>query len=138
MAHFAQLNENNIVINVLVIEQTMIDTGLWGDPSRWFQTSFNTRGGIYYIPNTNTPDPDQTKAFRKNFAGIGDTYLVNGPSGEGFTKQQPYPSWKMNNFSYLFEPPIPMPIAQGYCSWDESILNWSCLDKIIEIPIYPE
>jgi len=129
MAHFAQINDSNTVLQVLVIDQDEINTGIWGDPSKWIQTSYNTRGGIYYIPNTITPDPDQSKAFRKNFAGVGYTWLPNGPGGPGFTPKKPYPSWVMNGFSYLWEAPIPQPAkpwpqgVMGY-RWSEPTLSW--------------
>ena len=130
MSQFAQINENNIVQQVLVIDQAEIDTGNWGDPSSFVQTSYNTRGGIYYIPNPNTPDPDQSKAFRKNFASIGYTWLPNGPEGAGFVPPQPYPSWTMNSFSYLWEAPVPMPVPNKppFYSWDEATLSW------VEVP----
>jgi hypothetical protein len=126
MAHFAQINDQYIVQQVLVITQEEINTGIWGDPASWIQTSYNTRGGIYYIPDTNTPDPDQSKAFRKNYAGIGYIYLPNGPEGEGFTTPSPYPSWVMNSFSYLWEAPIPMPVPNSppFYQWDEATLSW--------------
>jgi hypothetical protein len=126
MSQFAQIDENNIVQQVLVIDQAEINTGIWGDPASFFQTSYNTRGGIYYIPNTNTPDPDQSKAFRKNFAGIGYTWLPDGPEGAGFVPPQPYPSWVMNSFSYLWEAPVPMPVPNNppYYVWDEATLSW--------------
>ena len=63
MSHFAQIDDNNVVQQVLVIDQAEIDTGNWGDPTRWIQTSYNTHGGVYYTPNTGTPDPDQSKAL---------------------------------------------------------------------------
>ena len=50
MAHFAKINEKNIVTEVLVIDQAEIDTGNWGDPAQWVQTSYNTRLGVYYTP----------------------------------------------------------------------------------------
>jgi hypothetical protein len=133
MAHFAQIDDNNIVQRVLVIDQAEVDTGNWGDPSKWIQTSYNTRGGIYFIPNTGTPDPDQSKAFRKNYAGIGFTWLPDGPQGGGFTPPQPYPSWLMNPSSYLWEAPVPMPSEPwppgvANYEWDESTQSW--------IPIY--
>ena len=77
MAHFAKLDENNIVIFVTVgaehddgKEQELFERT--GDVYK--QTSYNTRGGVYYLPNTNEPGPDQSKAFRKNYAGLGYTY----------------------------------------------------------------
>lgn len=121
MAHFAQIDENNVVQQVLVIEQSEIDTGNWGDPARWIQTSYNTRGGVYYTPNTNDPDPDQSKAFRKNFAGIG--YIWDGV---GFAPPKPYPSWVMDSFSYLWEAPIPMPEPNRppFYVWDDATISW--------------
>lgn len=127
MAHFAKVNQDNVVTEVFVITQEEIDTGIWGDPASFWQTSYNTRGGIYYTPNTNTPDPDQSKAFRKNYAGIGYTLLVDGPAGIGFVPPKPYPSWVMNPFSYLWEAPVPMPTPNNppVYYWDESILSWT-------------
>ena len=130
MAHFAKIDVNNIVTEVLVIEQAQLDTGLWGDPNSFVQTSYNTRGGVYYTPNTTTPDPDQSKAFRKNYAGVGYVWLPNGPDGPGFAPPQPYPSWVMNSFSYRWEAPIPMPIPNNppCYDWDEVTVNW------VEVP----
>jgi hypothetical protein len=123
MAHFAQIDENNIVQRVLVIDQAEIDAGNWGDPATWVQTSYNTRGGIYYTPNTDTPDPDQSKAFRKNYAGIGWTW-----DGFGFTTPQLYPSWVMNSFSYLWEAPVPYPTDGKIYVWDEPTTSWVLAD----------
>lgn len=138
MSHFAQIDDNNIVVQVLVIDQAEIDTGNWGDPAKWIQTSYNTRGGVYYTPNTNTLDPDQSKAFRKNFAGVGMVWLPDGPQGGGFAGLQPYPSWTLNPFSYQWEPPFPPPDGRQDCSWDEAAQNWVCPDTPAEIPVYPD
>ena len=121
MSHFAQIDENNIVQRVLVIDQAEINTGNWGDPASWVQTSYNTRGGIYYTPNTNTPDPDQSKAFRKNFAGISYTW-----DGVGFAEPKPYPSWVLNSFSYFWEAPVPMPVPNNppLYVWNEATISW--------------
>lgn len=124
MAHFAQIDQNNIVLQVLVIDQAEIDTGSWGDPASWLQTSYNTRGGIYYTPNTGTPDPDQSKAFRKNYAGVGFMWIPDGPDGEGFAPLKPYPSWVMNPFSYLWEAPVPYPDDGLVYEWDEVTQSW--------------
>lgn len=71
MAHFAQIDDNNVVVQVIVVEQDVINTGLFGDPAKWIQTSYNTRGGIHYGQDGN---PDGGVALRKNYAGIGYTY----------------------------------------------------------------
>jgi hypothetical protein len=121
MSHFAQIDENNVVQQVLVIDQAEIDTGNWGDPATWIQTSYNTSGGVYYTPNTGTPDPDQSKALHKNYAGVGFTW-----DGVGFAPPTPYPSWVLNSFSYLWEAPVPMPEPNSppYYDWDEATLSW--------------
>jgi hypothetical protein len=121
MSHFAQIDENNVVQQVLVIDQAEIDTGNWGDPANWIQTSYNTKGGVYYTPNTTEPDPDQSKAFRKNYAGIGYTW-----DGVGFAPPQPFLSWVKDSFTYLWEAPIPMPEPNNPPTylWDESTLSW--------------
>lgn len=120
MAHFAQIDDQNIVTKVIVIEQEEVDTGNWGDPASWIQTSYNTRGGVYYTPNTNTPDPDQSKAFRKNYAGIGYTFdaILNA-----FIPPKPYPSWVLDESTCYWQPPIPMP-NDGEYRWDEPSQSW--------------
>lgn len=129
MSYFAKIDGQFVVQDVIRIDQTEIDTGNWGDPATWVQTSYNTRGGVYYTPNANTPDPDQSKAFRKNYASRGCIYLPNGPEGEGFAPPQPYPSWTaIDSFSYLWLPPIPYPSdGKGY-AWDEATLSWVPID----------
>jgi hypothetical protein len=64
MSHFAKV-ENNIVTQVIVAEQDVINSGLFGDPASWIQTSYNTRDGVHILGGT---------PLRKNFAGIGYTY----------------------------------------------------------------
>jgi hypothetical protein len=77
MSHFAKLDENNIVIFVTVGRQE--DDGKEVEISArtgdtYKQTSYNTIGGVYLDPITREPAADQSKAFRKNYAGIGYTY----------------------------------------------------------------
>lgn len=126
MAHFAKIDGSNTVLEVLVIDQETLDTGLWGDPAMFVQTSYNTRGGVYYTPNTTTPDPDQSKAFRKNYACVGGMWIPNGPEGPGFAPPKPYPSWVLNSFSYFWEAPIPMPEPNNppQYEWDEATQSW--------------
>ena len=85
MSHFAQINSENIVVRVIVAEQEFIDSGAVGDPATWVETCPNTRGGVYFEDVEITleggqkrlvrrPAEDQSKALRKNFAGVGFTY----------------------------------------------------------------
>lgn len=80
MAHFAELDGNNTVVRVVVIDDAKEADGenfcmnLFGtqSPNSWKQTSYNTRDGVHYTPNSNVPDGGV--AFRKNFAFIGCVY----------------------------------------------------------------
>jgi hypothetical protein len=94
MAHFVKLNQNNVVIQVIKVNNNeLLDNGIeseqkgieflksiFGQDTVWKKTSYNTVAGIYYTPNPDQniigmiPDPDQSKAFRKNYAGINFTY----------------------------------------------------------------
>jgi hypothetical protein len=120
MAHFAELDSNNIVLRVLCldnfvmendqgqrVEQLGIDflQGLYGSNTIWAQTSYNTRAGIYYIPGTIEPDPDQSKAFRKNYAGINYSY---DPTRNAFINPKP----------------IVPPDQEQYVTFDEFACLW--------------
>ena len=117
MAHFA-LIENNIVVKVIVAEQDYIDT----IEGTWVQTSYNTRGGIHYIPDTNTPSEDQSKALRKNYAGLGYIYDADR---DAFYSNQPFPSWTLDEDSCLWEAPVPHPNDGKAYMWNESASKWT-------------
>ena len=125
MTYFAKVpsivNGKGLVEETIRADQAFIDTGLVGDPALWIQTDYNTRGGIYYIPNTNTPDPNQSKALRANYAGIGDTYdLINNV----FYAPQPFSSWVIGAPTWLWQAPVPYPSTGGPYIWDETTLSW--------------
>lgn len=119
MAHFAELDENNIVKQVIVVaNEELLENGiesevkgitfcksLLGENTRWIQTSYN--GNI-----------------RKNYAGICYTY---DPIKDYFFAPQPYPSWTLNTDA-KWEAPIPYPIDDKDYYWDEKTINW------IEVP----
>ena len=105
MAHFAKLDANNIVVFVTVGRDE--DDGKEAELSArtgdvYKQTSYNTRGGVYYLPNSNTPGPDQSKAFRKNYAGLGYTYRADL---DAFVPPQPSPNCVLNTTTCLWECP---------------------------------
>jgi hypothetical protein len=113
MSHFAQIDENNIVTQVLVIEQDVIDTGMFGDPASWIQTSYNTHGGVHTLGGT---------PLRKNYAGIGYTYNA---SRDAFIPSKPYASWILNEETCLWEAPTPMPVEEGKIFvWNEDTTSW--------------
>ena len=122
MSHFAKV-ENGVVTQVLVAEQDFINSGAVGDPAQWIQTSYNTRGGVHYEPNSATPSADQSKALRKNYAGIGYTYDA-GRDAFIPPKPDPYPSWIIDDATGLWKPPVAQPTDDQEYNWDESTLSW--------------
>ena len=106
MAHFAKIDENNIVTQVLVVDNSVEhrgadflanDLGLGGT---WIQTSYNNN-------------------FRKQYAGVGFTY---DSSNDVFIAPQPYPSWSLDE-NFDWQPPTPRP-EEGFWFWDEDSLSW--------------
>ena len=130
MSHFAKV-ENGIVTQVLVIEQEQINTGNWGEPNTWFQTSYNTRGNVHYGEDGN---PDGGIAVRGNYAAKG---MIYDTENDVFYIQKPYPSWILNKNTWVWEAPVVRPKTipvtfdsenniipgKGY-TWDESTLSW--------------
>jgi hypothetical protein len=115
MAHFAKLDENNVVITVVVVNNSelLVDgveseakgveflVSLFGD-SNWKQTSFNA-------------------TIRKNAAGIGYTY---DPDRDAFIPPQPYASWVLDEQTCQWHPPIQYPSDDKRYGWDESTTSW--------------
>ena len=121
MAHFARLDENNIVVFVTVgrdedngKEDEL--TARTGDVYK--QTSYNTSGGVH--SNGGTP-------FRKNYAGIGYTY---DSQRDAFIPPKPYNSFVLNEFTCLWDAPVAYPTDVGtpeapkMYSWNEETVNW--------------
>ena len=124
MAHFAKLDSLGIVVFVTVGRDEDDGKELelcarTGDTYR--QTSYNTRGGVHYDPNTNEPSADQSKAFRKNYAGVGYKYDIDR---DAFIPPKPYPSWILDEFSCLWNAPVPYPDDGKYYQWDEDTQSW--------------
>ena len=118
MAHFAELDEHDKVLRVIVVadadtsdangnevESVGVDfcKRLYGDNTRWKQTSYN--GNI-----------------RKNYAGIGFTY---DSTRDAFINPKPFPSWTLDEATCLWEPPTPMPNDGKPYVWDENTTSWN-------------
>lgn len=112
MAHFAYINSNGIVEKVIVAEQDVIDSGLFGNPLRWVQTSYNTRGGVHILGGT---------PLRKNYAGIGFVY---DSARDAFIPPKPFASWVLNEETCLWESPTPRPDDGLEYYWDEDSKSW--------------
>jgi len=115
MAHFAELDENNVVIRVLVVNNDTITVdGVESEqagieflqslvgPSSWKQTSYNGK-------------------FRKNYAGVGYTY---DSQRDMFLPPKPHPSWIFDESTLAYGPPKPYPNDNKYYIWDETNLDW--------------
>jgi hypothetical protein len=124
MAHFAQINDENIVTQVIVADQNFINSGAVGDPAKWIQTSYNTRAGVHLDSQGN---PDNQPALRKNFAGIGFSYDA---TRDAFIPPKPFASWVLDEESCLWEAPVPRP-QEGFFTWNENKLSW---DPITPLP----
>lgn len=107
MSHFAKIDDNNIVTQVIVAEQDFVDN-LEGT---WIQTSYNTIGGVHKYNKT---------PLRKNFAGIGYTYDADK---DAFIPPKPYDSWFLNEETCLWYAPKAQP-AVGLWRWNEESLDW--------------
>jgi hypothetical protein len=133
MSHFAKLDENNVVVFVTVGRQE--DDGLeeeliarTGDVYR--QTSYNTVGGVHYTTDeegNRVPSEDQSKAFRKNYAGIGFTY---DEERDAFIPPKPFESWVLNEDSCLWDAPVPYPTDGAVYVWDEETVAWVEVDNV--------
>ena len=110
MSHYAKVN-NGIVEKVIVAEADFFNTFVDSSPGQWIQTSYNTHGNQH--PN-GTP-------LRGNYAGVGYTY---DSANDVFYPSQPYPSWTLNQSSWLWEAPVPMPQDSNVYVWDEATLSW--------------
>lgn len=120
MAHFARINAQGLVSTVIVAEQDYINS--LDNADSWIQTSYNTRGGKHYDPETG--EEDSGTPLRKNYAGIGFKYDVDR---DAFIPPQPFSSWTLNEDTCLWDCPIERPmeteanIAAGeYYIWDEA------------------
>lgn len=118
MSHFAKV-ENGKVVNVIVADQSFVD--LLPESDTWIQTSYNTRGGIHYEPDSNIPSADQSKALRKNYAGLDSTYDAER---DAFIPVKVFDSWILNEETCLWKPPVPMPLDGKLYEWNEETTQW--------------
>ncbi len=130
MAHFAKLNQENIVIAVNVVhnnellvdgvesEQKGVDflNNLYKTNDVWKQTSYNTKGGVHKLGET---------PLRKNYAGTGYTY---DETRDAFISPQSYPSWTLNEDTCLWEAPVAYPDDDKNYSWNEETTSWDLVE----------
>jgi hypothetical protein len=122
MAHFAKLDENNVVIFVTVGRDE--DNGKEVELSArtgnvYKQTSYNTNGGVHAIGGI---------PFRKNYAGLGYIY---DEGRDAFIPPKPYASWLLNETTCLWESPVPYPTDDKCYIWDEATTSWVLDETVI-------
>ena len=124
MAHFAEIDESNIVIKVNVIaDEHEADGENWCNNfsgGTWKQTSYNTRGGKHYAPNSYTEEDGGTP-LRKNYAGIGFTYDA---VRDAFIPPKPFTSWVIDESTCLWKAPTDCPGDLSDYYWDEPTTSW--------------
>lgn len=114
MAHYAYLDDDNIVTSVIVGKDEGEDGVDWEEYYQAKRTSYNTRAGEH--PSGNP--------FRYNFAGIGFSFDANFGTDGAFIPPKPLPSWVLNLSTALWEPPIPVPDDDGDWIWNEENGSW--------------
>lgn len=122
MSHFAKVLDGK-VIQVIVAEPDFFDTFVDSSPGQWLQTSYNTRGGVHYGQDGN---PDGGVALRGNYAGIGYTYDA---THDVFYAPQPFPSWTLNQTTWLWEAPVAYPTDGQSYVWDEPTTAWKLFEE---------
>ena len=111
MGHFAKVVDGKVT-QVIVAEPEFFTTFVDSSPGTWLQTSYNTIGGQHTQGGT---------PLRGNYAGIGYTY---DQTNDVFYAPQPYPSWIINQTTWTWEAPTPMPTDGKVYSWDEVTTSW--------------
>ena len=123
MAHFAKVVDGTVT-QVIVAEPEFFETFVDSSPGQWIQTSYNTRGGVHYNPETN--EPDDGTPLRYNYAGVGFSYDA---TADAFYAPQPFASWTLNTDTYLWEAPVAYPDDGGMYQWDEETTNWVAVEE---------
>jgi hypothetical protein len=127
MAHYAKVRDG-IVVDLIVAEPEFFDTFVDSSAGTWIQTSYNTKGGIHYQEDGVTPSTDQSKALRKNYAGVGYNYDY---ANDAFYPPQPFVSWSLNEETFLWEAPTPYPTDGNEYEWNESTQSWDLIEEVV-------
>jgi hypothetical protein len=110
MSHYAKVVYGKVT-EIIVAEADFFNIFVDSSPGQWIQTSYNTYGNQH----------PQNRPLRGNYAGVGYTYdAVN----DVFYAPKPYPSWTLNESTWTWEAPVPMPTDDQLYKWDETTVNW--------------
>ena len=112
MAHLANINDEGVVVNVLVVpdsvtEETAQEFGTTFGEGRWILSSYEG-------------------SFRRAYAGIGNVYREDF---DAFQPSKPFKGWEFNDDTWSWEPPVPMPSDAGPWYWNEDTEAWKQLNE---------
>jgi len=116
MAHFAKLDENNVVVEVHCVHNNELMVNNVEVEVMGVVFLINWSGGY-----TNWKQTSYNRNFRKNYAAVGYTY---DPSRDAFIPPKPYNSWTLNEDTCLWQPPVERPVDDNMYEWDEDSLSW--------------
>lgn len=117
MSHYAKVNNNNIVEQVIVAEPEFFDTFVDSSPGQWIQTSYNTHGGQH----------PEGKPLRKNYAGIGFTYDAQR---DAFIPPKLFASWLLDEETCLWSAPTQYPDDGKMYQWNEATTSWIEVENV--------
>jgi len=120
MAHFAKLDENNVVLEVHVVNNNELLQGGVEVEAKGIQFLVDWSGGHPLWKQTS-----YNGNIRKNYAGIGYTYDAQR---DAFIPPKPYPSWTLNETTCLWDAPTPIPTDGKPYQWDEATTSWVVID----------
>lgn len=117
MAHFAKLDQNNIVLEVNVVDnEHLLDANNIEREELGIAFLVQWSGGYPYWKQTS-----YNGSIRKNYAGVGYAYDIGR---DAFIPPKPYASWVLNETTCRWEPPVPYPTDGKYYTWDEETTSW--------------
>ena len=114
MGHYAKVIEGK-VSRIIVAEAEFFDTFVDDTAGEWIKTSYNTLGGVHTLGGT---------PLRMNFAAVGGNYDVEN---DAFYHPQPFPSWTLNDTTYLWEAPVAYPDDGNMYEWNEETTSWDAV-----------
>ena len=121
MSHYAKVVDGKVT-QVIVAEAEFFDTFVDSSPGAWIQTSYNTKGNQH----------PEGRPLRGNYAGIGYTYDA---TNDVFYGASPFPSWVLNNSTWLWDAPIAKPDDGKQYDWNEATQAWDEVTNIASTPI---
>lgn len=120
VGHFAQVDDNDIVVNIIICEKSVIESGRFGDPKYWIETDPYTRHNIHHNEDN---QPDGGTPLRGNYATIGEKY--DRENDVFYPYRTRHASWKCTGPDWSWKAPIPKPNDGKDYRWSDETMCWS-------------